>query len=240
MRISLRGSALVVVMLALAGCSSAPADEPEVTSTAPTAELTLEPMPDPSSVASSEVQFTTTLSPEAMLSGAAFGAEGVEPVVTESVDVWALPESCAADGPSTAVVSRGVTYGDGAFESTVETQQLAVFEDADAAVAEAQRLAEVMSACTPTDADGQTAYVAEKVAVGAQGTGLAVDYYGTSMTGSVDDALGYYVVTTRRGNAVTLVGHLGGEASIARSRGDAVASSQAAWGLLCVYDSAGC
>lgn len=243
MRPTLRRTAAIGVLAlvtVLGGCSDAAAPEDDA-STAPTEQTqepapTAEPTPEPTTAA----PVVTTLPPEAMLTGLAFDSDGVEPVVIEPLDAWALPESCAAGGPSTAVVSRGVAYGDGAFEATVSTQQVAVFADADAATTEAQRLADVLSACAGTAPDGQTVYAVEDVAVGAQGTGLVVDYYGASATGSGDDALGYYLVTTRRGNAVTLVGNLGGEASIGTSREDAVASSQAAWELLCIYDSAGC
>ena len=243
MRPNLRRTAaigIVAVVTVLGGCSDAAAPEDDA-STAP-ADQTQEPAPTvaPTAEPSPEVPVVTTLPPESVLTGAAFDADGVEPVVTEPVDAWALPESCAAGGPSTAVASRGVAYGDGAFETTVGTQQVAVFADADAATTEAQRLADALTACAGTAPDGQTVLAVEDVAVGAQGTGLVVDYYGASATGGDDDALGYYVVTTRRGNAVTLVGHLGGEASIGTSRANAVASSQAAWELLCVYDSAGC
>lgn len=219
---------LAVVALALSGCSAAATPQRDATTTtvpAPEADPRQSPAPD-----------ETSLPSGLMLTAAAFGSD-VEPVVTEPFDAWALPGPCAAGAPHGVVASRGVAYGVGSSTSPIGTQQVAVFADASAAVAEAERLTDIMTACAA--APGEVTFVVEDVAVGAQGTGLVVDY-GASAGGSGDDALGYYLVTTRRGNAVTLVGHLGGEASIGTSRKDAVTASQAAWRLLCVYDSAGC
>lgn len=245
MRPNLRRTAaigILALVTVLGGCSGAASPEsataPTATATAPTATASApapsaEPTPEPAPV-------TTTLPPEAMLTGADFQQDGVDAVVTEPLEAWALPETCAAGAPSTAVASRGVAFGDGAYESTVGMHQVAVFADVEAATAEAQRLADVMAACAAVPAEGGGAFVVEDVAVGAQGTGLAVDYYGASASGDVDSALGYYVAMTRRGNAVTLSGQLGGEWTVGVSRTNAVSTSQAAWELLCIYDSAGC
>lgn len=222
-----RVAVLAVAALVLSGCSAAATPQPDATTTAPAA-----PEPDPGPAPG-----TTSLAPGLMLSAAAFGSDGAEPFVTEPFDTWALPGPCAAGPPVGAVASRGVAYGVGSSTSPLATQQLAVFADASAAVTEAKRLTDIMRACAA--APGEVTFVVEDVAVGAQGTGLVVDY-GASAGASGDDALGYYLVTTRRGNAVTLVGHLGGEASIGTSRENAVTAGQAAWRLLCVYDSAGC
>lgn len=237
-------AAATVAVLLLAGCSddAAPSASPTPSATSeqsPTPSPSAEPSETPSP--SPEPTAQTALPEEAMLTAAALGApEGTVAVVTEPVDAWALPEACAAGAPTTAVVSRGLAYGDGAFESTVGIQQVAVFADADAASVEAQRLTNAVAACAGAGPDGQTAYLAEEVAVGAQGTGLIVDYYGVYAAGTGDESLGYYVVTTRRGNAVTLVGQVGGEATVGVSRENAVASTQAAWELLCVFDAEGC
>ncbi|MEP7762486.1 hypothetical protein [Sanguibacter sp. 25GB23B1] len=228
-----RVAVLTVAALALAGCSQAAVPEPDTTGTAaPSA-------PDADTLTRQEPTFAATSLPDGlMLSGAAFGADGVAPVVNETIDAWALPGPCAAGAPSTALASREVAYSDDAVEPTIATQQLAVFADASVAVTEAKRLADVMAACAAASVEGT--FVVEDVRVGAQGRGLVVSYDGAVASGRGDDAPGYYLVTTRRGNAVTLVGHLGGTASVGESRTSAVKDAQAAWRLLCVYDSAGC
>lgn len=255
MRLAFRCAAVVSVaaLAFVAGCSedAAPADT-ATTSTSDPAEETSPPEPSPEPTPTPEPSAEpaptpeappalTTLAPEVMLPGSAYGAETDTPSeITELVDAWALPESCGVGGSSTALVSRAVAYGDGAYESVVGIQQLAVFPDAGTARAEMDRIHREASLCVNIAQDGQTIYAVESIGVGAQGIGLATDYYGSSATGNLDEAMGYYVVMTRRGNAVTLVGYVGGESTIGPSRENAVSTSQAAWELLCVYDSAGC
>ncbi|WP_149203733.1 hypothetical protein [Actinotalea subterranea] len=154
---------------------------------------------------------------------------------------WRLPEACAAGIASTALDMATVTQGDGELEAQVGVQQVAVFADADAAVAEADRLAAAIDGCQGTAADGSTAYVREPLEVGAQGLGLATDYYGASAEGAVDDgALGSYLALTRRGTAVTLVALEGGESTVGTARETVTGHAGQAWELLCRYDSAGC
>ncbi|WP_158068927.1 hypothetical protein [Cellulosimicrobium sp. CUA-896] len=80
----------------------------------------------------------------------------------------------------------------------------------------------------------------EPLDVGAQGAGLATDYYGASDGGDLDGALGSYLAATRRGTAVTLVALDGGETTVGVARETVVANAQAAWDLLCRYDAEGC
>lgn len=244
MRAAAVTSALVLA-ITLGGCSGdvvpsqeatpSPSEEP-----APSDEPTPSVEPSAAPVAPVAAPIVTTIAPEVMLPGEAFGAAAADPVeITEGVEMWMLPEGCPAGAPTAAVSSRMVSVGDGMYEARVGVQQLAVFADAEAATVEAQRLHDAAAACAGTAGQSQV-YVVEDVAVGAQGTGVAYDYYGTSATGTLDEAQGYYVVATRRANAVTIVGYYGGEDTIGSSRENAVATSQAAWELLCSYDSAGC
>ncbi|MEP7762485.1 hypothetical protein [Sanguibacter sp. 25GB23B1] len=239
MRPTLRHTAAVGILAlvtVLGGCSDAAAPE-DGASTGPT-EQTQEPAP--TAEPTTEAPVGTTLPPEVMLTGADFGMDREDAVVTEPIGTWALPDACTGGVPSTAAASRGVAYGNGELESTVGTHQVAVFADVAEATAEAQRLGDVMTACAAAPAQDGGALFVEDVPVGAQGKGLAVDYYGTSAGTDGQESLGYFVAITRRGNAVTLSGHLGGESSVGESRTNALSTSQAAWELLCIYDSAGC
>lgn len=179
------------------------------------------------------------LPPEVLLPDAAFDPITGDRVETDGVSAWALPDSCAIDPPAAAAM-RGVTVGTGEFEAPVGLQQVAVFADADTAVAEADRLVAALTSCSPAADDTQTRYLPEPVAVGAQGTGLATDYYGAAESGSEDAALGSYLAVTRRGAAITLVANDGGESTIGVARSEVTDRLQAAWELLCRYDSAGC
>ena len=135
---------------------------------------------------------------------------------------------------------RTATEGDGADEGTVGVHQVAVFADADAATAEAARLADLLAACAAQGGAEGTAYTAEPLDVGAQGSGLATDYYGSGGSGDLDTALGTYLATTRRGAAVTLVALDGGESTVGAARETVAEQTRAAWELLCRYEQAGC
>lgn len=225
-----------VCVLALAGCGAGGSDDPATTTAPPVAEPTT-PAPDPTTSAPSA---PSTVPAEVLLADAAWSPITGTRQESEGITDWLLPESCAAGIASTAAAMRTVTIGDGQEEAQVGVQQVALFTDADAAVAEADRVAAVLAQCTAAPGT-ETTYVVEPLAVGAQGLGLATDYYGSSAEGTVDDgALGSYLALTRRGTALTLVGLQGGESTIGVARESVTAHTQAAWDLLCGYDSAGC
>ncbi|MDC7122775.1 hypothetical protein OMK64_14665 [Cellulomonas fimi] len=215
--------------------------------TACTAEAEPSATPDPVASASTRAasssptgSVATDVAPEVMLTEAAWtavGPAGPRDESTGAVD-WRLPGACAAGAPTDATAMRTVSQGTGEFESPVGVQQVAVLADADAAVAEAERLTAALGACT--EGEPPTRYVSEPLAVGAQGLGLATDYYGASASGSLDDAMGTYVAVTRRGNAVMLVGLDGGEGTVGSARTTVSGLAQQGWELLCPFDSAGC
>lgn len=151
------------------------------------------------------------------------------------VVTWTLPADCDAGAPSAAAAMRTVTDGDGRFETVVRVQQVVVFADTAAAVGEAGRVAEVMDRCAADAADPVGLRTAGPVTVGAQGHGMGrYDAGGTP-------ARGVFAAVTRRGNAVTLVAHTSGEATVQGSRRVVLADTQAAWERLCLYDrTAGC
>lgn len=246
MRLTIRTSALAVCALLLAACSASPApDGSDLPSAPPTSsEAPDDPEnPDVSETGAPSDDVPTDLPPEALLQGSAWEALTGPREESDGVVAWRLPEACTAGEPTTAATMRTVTQGDSAEEAPVGVQQVALFADADAAAAEADRLAAAVAACAeqvPDDASGGTTYVAEPVEVGAQGTGLATDYYGAAEGGGLDDALGTYLATTRRGTAVTLVALDGGESTVGVARETVTGNAQAAWELLCAYDSAGC
>lgn len=233
--------ALTAVALALAGCSATdPGADP--TTPPPTSPGT-PPATNPSAPTPSATPTTapaTDVPPDAMLPETSWtGTEGGRQDAAGVVD-WRLPEACAVGAPEGATAMRTVQQGDGEVESQVGVQQVALFADADAAVAEADRLAAALTACTTYAFDTETTYVVEPLDVGAQGTGLATDYYGASADGDLDTAMGSYLASTRRGTAVTVVALEGGESTVGDSRATVTAQAQAAWDLLCAYDSAGC
>jgi len=239
MRTTTRTLIVAACALALAGCASGgPASPGTATGTAPT---TTGPTTTPSAATGAEgAAPATDVPPAVMLPETTWQGTGPEGPREESAGVvaWRLPESCAAGAPAEAVAMRTVAQGSGELESPVGLHQVALLPDADAAVAEVDRLTAVLTACTADD--GATAYVVEPLAVGAQGIGLATAYDRASAAGAVDDALGSYLTVTRRGPAITLVGLEGGEGTVASARETATRQVQEAWGLLCAYDSAGC
>ncbi|MBO3100558.1 hypothetical protein [Cellulomonas fengjieae] len=226
-------------VVALAGCASAepPAQEPGSTVTDPSPTASPSPSASPSTPAP-----VADVPPEVMLPATAWENLGPDAAREESVGVleWRVPEACAAGSPATAVAMRTVQTGTGEVESSFGVHQVAVLADADAAVAEMDRLAAALAGCTPTPPGDPTVYVAEPLAVGAQGIGLATVYYPPPEGSSIDDAMGTYLTVTRRGNAVSLVGLHSGEGRVGVARQTVVPGAQAAWELLCSYDSAGC
>jgi glucose/arabinose dehydrogenase len=224
--------------LALAGCTSAdpstqdPGTPPPTTAPAtPSASSsTAAPAPDvPGDVPA-----------EALLPATAWPASGGAREESEGVVDWRLPQACATGGPAGALAMRTVAQGDGAAEAPVGVQQVAVLADADAAMAEVDRLTAALTACTGYASDSSTTYVVEPLAVGAQGVGLATDYYGSSASGDLDGAIGSYLGVTRRGAAVTVVALEGGESTVGAARETVTGATQAAWELLCAYDAEGC
>jgi glucose/arabinose dehydrogenase len=221
-------------VLALTGCAAGGSEDTATTTAPPAATPTAAPT-TPEATAPTP----TGVPAEALLPDAAWAPVTGPREESEGITDWRLPASCAVGSASTAVAMRTVTVGDGAEEAQVGAQQVVVFPDADAAVAEADRLTAVLAGCTSPD--GTTTYVTEPLAVGAQGVGLATDYYGTSAEGAVDDgAMGSYLALTRRGAALTLVALEGGESTVGASRETVTAHAQAAWELLCPYDADGC
>ncbi|MBI9115663.1 hypothetical protein [Sanguibacter suaedae] len=155
---------------------------------------------------------------------------------TEGVVEWRMSATCEPGTPEAAAAMRTVVQGDGEFEAPVAVQQVAVFDDAQAATDESDRLRFVLAECAQFVSDDRTAYAVEDVEVGAQGVGMSTDYYGAGG----DDALGTYLAVTRRGNAVTLVSVEGGEGTVGDARRMVTADAQEAWNQLCRYDSEGC
>lgn len=236
MRASTTTTVLAASALVLAACTAAPGDTPG----------TPEPSaPEPSTSASTPAPgdpapaLPTDAPADVLLPAGAWGAEGGR-AEAEGVADWHLPEACADGGPADATAMRTATEGDGAAEGVVGVHQVAVFADADAATAEAARLADLLAACAAQDGAEGTTYAVEPVDVGAQGTGLATDYYGSGESGDLDTALGTYLTTTRRGAAVALVALDGGESTVGAARETVSEQARAAWELLCRYEQAGC
>ena len=223
-------TAVALTVVVLAGCSSpTPGPGAETPAAAPTSAS---PSPTPAPEAPA-----TEIAADVLLPAAAWEPAGPAGAPTPGVTDWRLPESCAVGAPATASAMLGVEHGDGALESSVGVQQVAVFADADAAVAEADRVAAALARCA-ADPGAPSRYVVEPLAVGAQGLGLATDYYGTE--GDVSTAIGTYLALTRRGTAVTLVSAEGGESNVGAAREELTARAGAAWELLCTYDAEGC
>lgn len=241
MRPATRTSALAASALLLAACSTSPGTTSSPTGSAPeTSTTTTEPNGTPSG---SPSEPTADVPPDVLLPTAAWEAPGEQRTEDEGVDAWHLPDACATEFPADAAAMRTLTQGDGAAERPVGVHQVAVFDGVDAAVAAADDLQAAITACagtTPDESAGGTTYVAEPLEVGAQGAGLATDHYGASQSGGLDDALGTYLASTRRGTSVTLVALEGGESTVGAARQAVVAHAQAAWELLCRYDSEGC
>lgn len=236
------GVALAVVVLtgALAGCGdgSPGGEETAVTSSATSSPSTTpEPTPEETPEESPAPQVPTDITADVLLPDGSFeyANPGTEPASTTS---WVLPQDCGeVPLPASATASDGLRYGDGRQESVVGLHQVVVTADAAAATAVADEVAAAFARCAPPT-ENPGAYAVEDVAVGAQGTGLAWSYY---RTGEVrDDDIGTYMVVTRRGNAVALVGTLSGESSVAVARTDVTALAQQAWERLCRYDAEGC
>lgn len=260
----MRASPTVVLVAAtallLAGCSddAPPVVEPTSQSPGPTATATPEgdgsPTTDPADepTPSDEPTADVTDGPAApeppltdlpasvlLAADALFPEDGPRTEGDGLVD-WVLPPPCGVGEPGTAVAMQSASQGDGTFEVPVGHHQVAVFADAEAAVAEVDRVGTALAGCTGPGVDGASSSVVEPVDVGAQGLGLVVDYHGTFVTSGDEGALGYYTAMTRRGNAVTLVSSEGGESSIVASRERVVGELGLAWEQLCAYDSAGC
>lgn len=247
---------VVAAALVLAGCSDDAAPDaaptsPSAEATTPAATETAEPTDvpaeeptttqEPAEEPTQEPAAPVTELPATVLlpAEALFPDEGPRTEHEGLVD-WTFPVSCAVGGPGSALVMQSVSQGDGTFEVPVGHHQVAVFADADAAVAEVDRITAALGACSGVAPDGQTHLVTEPVEVGAQGIALVVDYYGALEANGDEGALGYVTAVTRRGNAVTLVSSEGGESSVGASRERVVGELEAAWDLLCGYDSAGC
>ncbi|WP_298455485.1 hypothetical protein [uncultured Cellulomonas sp.] len=181
------------------------------------------------------------MSPDVLLDAETLGSAQQPREEDPALRAWVLPDGCDAVVPDAASMLT-VTQGTGEMEQGVSLHQVAVFADADAAVAAADALTATLTACAERGpGEGRdTRYALESIPVGAQGSGFAVDYYGASGAHPLDGAIGRYLATTRRGNAVTVVGTLSGEATVGAARDQVVGWAQSAWELLCGYDSRGC
>ena len=151
---------------------------------------------------------------------------GAVPGVVEWVS---LSTDCSLGTPRPAVGMLSNQQGTGAQEEPVSIQQVAIFPDVDTAVAEADRVSRVMARCASAPA-----YSSAPVPVGAQGIGLAYGYGGAGSSDSYP--FGSHLVLTRRGNALSLTGSVGGEGSPARARKVATDLANQAWSALCGYD----
>ncbi|NCT91554.1 hypothetical protein GXB85_11405 [Cellulomonas sp. APG4] len=234
MRILLTG----LVVGATAACAGGTPEAPETTT--PTISEpdetqpveTSEPEPEPSAEVPDDVTEDVLLPAEAL------GTADEPREVDDAVGPWQLPQACEPVTPDASAMLT-LTQGTGEFEMAVGLHQVAVFPDADAAVEAADALVAELTRCAEAGADGGI-LVLEEIPVGAQGHGLAIDYYGASADGDLDTAIGRYLALTRRGAAVTLTGTLGGEANVAAAREEVVGWAQQAWELLCAHDVDGC
>lgn len=231
---------LAVGALALGGCASTDADPAATPAPPATTGTPAPPDPTPTTPGTGSGDVAGDLPTEVLLPETAWQADPGQRQESAGVVAWRFPQACDTGAPDTATAMRTVSQGDGAEEASIGVQQVAVFADAEAAVAEADRLVAALTACTTYASDTSTTYVVEPLDVGAQGTGLATDYYGSSASAPLDEAIGSYLAVTRRGTALTLVGSEGGEALVGAARTEATAQAQAAWELLCRYDEAGC
>ena len=236
MSLATRSAAMAVAIVVSAGCgggddAAAPPQAsavPTIASTAPT-----------TTTAPSSTQTPTTSAP-------APTSSSLEPPVTTAdpravvlaaprtgiVDWNQLGRKCALGAPGAASDMLSAQDGDGKFERPLPVQQVAVFPDVDAAVAEADRIAAAMAGCS---SDPQ--YTTTPVEVGAQGVGLEYQYGGSSPA----YPFGSYLVLTRRGNALTLVGSMAGEGSLERATEVGTDLANRGWAALCVYDrTSGC
>lgn len=241
-------TASCAALTALAACSDPQEGEGEATAPAPTttSESPTSEEPDTSPAeddASAEtptsVEIPTDAPAEVMLPAEVLGTADQPREEDEEDAAWWLPESCGALSPD-AVTMRTLTQGTGEFEEPIGVHQVAVFDEAEAAVAAADELIAALRECADEQPGEPTLYLAEEIEVGTQGVGLATDYYGTSASGELDEAVGTYLAATRRGSAVTLVAADGGEAMVATARENVLEQTSTAWELLCRYDSEGC
>jgi len=245
---------LTAGLTVLTGCGAGPAGDGASTSEPPlsTASPSQAPSsasPSPTSAApttSASSPVPTAVDAAVLLPESAFAPRDGGRTVSEGVEPWVLSTSCDLGSPGGAASMTGVRQGDGELEVPVGLQQVAVYADATDAQAEAQRVGAAARACAeaagagPSEDGGNTRYLVEQVPVGADGTGIATDYYGATAGDPDAVVIGDYVVVTRRGTAVTLVGESGGEDSTDRARTTVVALAQQAWERLCPYEQAGC
>lgn len=239
------------LVIGLAGCAGgSPGDG--ATSSAPPLS-TASPVESPTSTAPTSTATTPAPSPvptsvdvAVLLPESAFAPRDGDRTVSEGVEPWVLSTSCDLGSPSGAASMTSVRQGDGQFEVPVGLQQVAVYTDAAAAQAEAARVGAAARACAaaaeagPSEDGGNTRYLVEQLPVGADGLGIATDYYGATAGDPDAVVIGDYVALTRRGTAVTLVGESGGEDDTDSARTTVTALAQQAWERLCAYEQAGC
>ena len=231
--------------LLMTGCGDAepaPASssETEPASSAAPDQAADEPTEAPSEEPTEAVESTPTDLPADLLPEVS-GLPGEDEPREETQDVVAWHVPCEDLAPEGATAMRTVTWGTGEFEMPVPAHQVAVFDDAERAVAAADTVRAAMQRCVDEpDPAYDTVYRVDEVAVGAQGRGLMTDYYGWSEEEDADWVMGSYQVAFRRGNAVALVAVLGGEGDATAVSEAVVEEAQDVWDRLCRYDSAGC
>lgn len=228
----------LAALLLLTGCSFAVQREVGDQAAAPAADL-----PTSASTAGSGVLGQV---PEDVLLPIASMGPAQEPRQdVEGLAGWSLPGECIEEAPRGAAAMRTVVLGAGAGETgdrapddpPVGVHQVAVFADAVTAQRAAERLGENLEACAAATRPPSRAVV-EVVPVGAQGHGLS-----TAAVERVADPSGAvigYLVTTRRGRAVTLVSAEGVEDSAVGVGPMVREQAQEAWARLCRYASSGC
>jgi len=249
---ALTAALATALAVCLTGCGTGAAGDGPTTSEPPLS--TASPSQAPTSASPSTATSTTSapspvptaVDAAVLLPESAFAPRDGGRTVSEGVEPWVLSTSCDLGSPGGAASMTSVRQGDGQFEVPVGLQQVAVYADATAAQAEAQRVGAAARACAeaadagPSEDGGNTRYLVEEVPVGADGTGIATDYYGATAGDPDATFLGDYVVVTRRGTAVTLVGESGGESDATSARAAVVPLAQQAWERLCAYEQAGC
>lgn len=240
-----RAAAAVVVLLGLAGCSAGGADGADGAGPTSSADRSAGGAPSPRTTTSSApaTPVPTDLPEDVLLPASALQPEDGPRDVRRGVEPWVLSTGCDLGSPMAAVQMLSLRQGDGAFEVPVGVHQVAVFADASAAQAEAERVAAAAGTCAasaPGSDGGDTRYLVAGLDVGATGTSIVTDYYGVTATDPAADGIGDAVAVTRRGTAVVLVGAAGGESSMSAARTLVAGYAQQAWERLCRYQVDGC
>lgn len=236
-------SALLVSGCSGGGTAEAPSGQAPTTTPGPAPSTDAEPTSPSDEAQPGDVPTPTAQPADARLDltdDVMLGPDELEPVgeprgTTGQAETWFLSSACSVPAAPEAVAVQTVSQG--VYESTdpVGIQTVAVFEDAAAATAAADRIGAAMDACVDAPPAESGSYRVEDLEIGTQGRGLANNYAELG-----DDGAGSYAGVTRRGNAVTIVAMLSGEASVGSARDAVTSGLGTAFDKLCSYDSAGC